>query len=72
MVDEMRPIITSNLAFLFTFNCFKTYLKDLEKGTRVNPNTPMQPQVSQTLQTQQIDPKLLQYMTPEQRKLFGG
>jgi len=51
---------------------FKTYLKDLEKGTRVNPNTPMQPQVSQTPQTQQIDPKLLQYMTPEQRKLFGG
>ena len=29
---------------------FKTYLKDLEKGTRVNPNIPMQPQPSQTPQ----------------------
>ena len=54
---------------------FKTYLKDLEKGTRVNPNMPMQSQPSQapqTPQSQQFDPKLLQYMTPEQRKLFGG
>jgi len=51
-------------------NGFKTYLKDLEKGTRVNPNVPMQSQ--QAPSTPQIDPKLLQYMTPEQRKLFGG
>jgi len=54
---------------------FKTYLKDLEKGTRVNPNMPMQSQPSQAPQApqgQQFDPKLLQYMTPEQRKLFGG
>jgi len=54
-------------------NGFKTYLKDLEKGTRVNPNVPMQSQQTpQTPSTPQIDPKLLQYMTPEQRKLFGG
>jgi hypothetical protein len=54
-------------------NGFKTYLKDLEKGTRVNPNTPMQTPATQTPQNApQIDPKLLQYMTPEQRKLFGG
>ena len=54
---------------------FKTYLKDLEKGTRVNPNMPVQqnaPQAPQSPQGQQFDPKLLQYMTPEQRKLFGG
>ena len=55
-------------------NGFKTYLKDLEKGTRVNPNMPMvnTPQAPQGQQAPQIDPKLLQYMTPEQRKLFGG
>lgn len=54
-------------------NGFKTYLKDLEKGTRVNPNVPMQTPATQTPQNApQIDPKLLQYMTPEQRKLFGG
>jgi hypothetical protein len=29
---------------------FKTYLKDLEKGTRINPNIPMQSQPSQTPQ----------------------
>jgi len=51
---------------------FKTYLKDLEKGTRVNPNMPTQQQAPQGQQAPQIDPKLLQYMTPEQRKLFGG
>jgi hypothetical protein len=36
---------------------------------------PMQSQPLQTPQApqnQQFDPKLLQYMTPEQRKLFGG
>jgi hypothetical protein len=57
------------------FNGFKTYLKDLEKGTRVNPNVPMQPEMPKAPignQTPQIDPKLLQFMTPEQRKLFGG
>jgi len=48
------------------------YLKDLEKGTRVNPNMPTQQQAPQGQQAPQIDPKLLQYMTPEQRKLFGG
>jgi len=56
-------------------NGFKTYLKDLEKGTRVNPNVPMDsqtPKVPTGNQAPQIDPKLLQYMTPEQRKLFGG
>jgi hypothetical protein len=51
---------------------FKSYLKDLEKGTRVNPNMPTQQQAPQGQQAPQIDPKLLQYMTPEQRKLFGG
>jgi hypothetical protein len=58
---------------------FKQYLADLEKGTRVNPNMPMQqtPQMPQAPQNApqnvpQFDPKLLQYMTPEQRKLFGG
>lgn len=56
-------------------NGFKTYLKDLDKGTRVNPNIPMDlqvPKVPTGNQAPQIDPKLLQYMTPEQRKLFGG
>lgn len=39
--------------------------------TGVGPiNLPSQPQ--KTAPTQQIDPKLFQYMTPEQRKLFGG
>ena len=33
---------------------------------------PTQPQTPQGQQTPQIDPKLLQFMTPEQRKLFGG
>ena len=51
-------------------NGFKTYLKDLEKGTRVNPNVPMQSQAPSTPSTPQIDPKLLQYMTPEQQALF--
>jgi len=51
---------------------FKTYLKDKEEGTRANPNIPMQSQAPQAPQAPQIDPKLLQYMTPEQRKLFGG
>jgi hypothetical protein len=54
---------------------FKTYLSDLEKGTRANPNVPMDtqaPKVPTGNQAPQIDPKLLQYMTPEQRKLFGG
>ena len=51
---------------------FKTYLKDKEEGTRANPNIPMQSQAPQGQQAPQIDPKLLQYMTPEQRKLFGG
>lgn len=56
-------------------NGFKTYLKDLEKGTRANPNIPIEsqaPKAPMGTQTPQIDPKLLQYMTPEQRKLFGG
>jgi hypothetical protein len=50
---------------------FKTYLKDKEEGTRMNPNIPLQ-QTPKTPSVQQFDPKLLQYMTPEQRKLFGG
>jgi hypothetical protein len=56
---------------------FKTYLKDLEKGTRVNPNASMQTEMPQALratqtpQTPQFDPKLLQYMTPEQQALFA-
>ena len=51
-------------------NGFKTYLKDLEKGTRVNPNVPMQSQAPSIPLAPQIDPKLLQYMTPEQQALF--
>ena len=50
---------------------FKTYLKDKEEGTRMNPNISLQ-QTPKTPSVQQFDPKLLQYMTPEQRKLFGG
>jgi hypothetical protein len=54
-------------------NGFNKYLNEQEKGTRVNPNMPMQPQMPQAPQNApQFDPKLLQYMTPEQRKLFGG
>jgi hypothetical protein len=54
-------------------NGFNKYLNEQEKGTRVNPNMPMQPQMPQAPQNApQLDPKLLQYMTPEQRKLFGG
>jgi hypothetical protein len=59
-------------------NGFNKYLAEQEKGTRVNPNIPMQTNMPQALRTQQapqtpkVDPKLLEFMTPEQRKLFGG
>jgi hypothetical protein len=51
-------------------NGFNKYLNEQEKGTRVNPNMPMQTQAPQGQPTSQIDPKLLQYMTPEQQALF--
>lgn len=35
-------------------------------------NNPQMPSVSKTNAPTKIDPALLQYMTPEQRKLFGG
>jgi hypothetical protein len=69
-INSFMPAVTDNAQQIENkLNGFKTYLKDLEKGTRVNPNMPMQPEAPKT---PQIDPKLLQYMTPEQRKLFGG
>jgi hypothetical protein len=63
--DDAKTIINK-------FEGFKDYLKDLEKGTRVNPNMPMQTQPTTPTgnQTPQFDPKLLQYMTPEQQALF--
>jgi hypothetical protein len=60
-------------------NGFNKYLNEQEKGTRVNPNIPMQSEMPQALratapqasQIPQFDPKLLQYMTPEQQALFA-
>jgi hypothetical protein len=80
-INSFMPAVTDNAKQIENkLGGFKSYLKDLEKGTRVNPNVPMQSEMSQALrttapqtpQTPQFDPKLLQYMTPEQRKLFGG
>jgi len=56
------------------FDGFKTYLKDLEAGTRQNPNVPnvpKTPQAPSAPKTPTVDPALLQYMTPEQKALFG-
>ena len=72
-INSFMPAVTDNAKQIENkLNGFKTYLGDLEKGTRKNPNMPTQPQTPQGQQTPQIDPKLLQFMTPEQRKLFGG
>jgi hypothetical protein len=54
-------------------NGFNKYLNEQEKGTRVNPNVPMEqqaPKIPVGNQAPQFDPKLLQYMTPEQQALF--
>jgi hypothetical protein len=72
-INSFMPAVTDNAKQIENkLNGFKTYLSDLEKGTRKNPNMPTQQQAPQGQQAPQIDPKLLQYMTPEQRKLFGG
>jgi hypothetical protein len=69
-INSFMPAVTDNAQQIENkLSGFKTYLKDLEKGTRANPNMSMQPEAPKA---PQIDPKLLQYMTPEQRKLFGG
>jgi hypothetical protein len=77
-INSFMPAVTDNAKQIENkLSGFNTYLQDLEKGTRVNPNMPMQSQMPQAPQNApqnapQLDPKLLQYMTPEQRKLFGG
>jgi len=42
-INSFMPAVTDNAQQIENkLNGFKTYLKDLEKGTRVNPNMPMQ------------------------------
>jgi hypothetical protein len=70
-INSFMPAVTDNAKQIENkLSGFKLYLKDLEAGTRVNPNIPMQSQSTQVSQAPQIDPKLLQYMTPEQQALF--
>lgn len=70
-INSFMPAVTDNAKQIENkLNGFKLYLKDLETGTRVNPNIPMQSKPTQAPQAPQIDPKLLQYMTPEQQALF--
>ena len=70
-INSFMPAVTDNAKQIENkLGGFKLYLKDLETGTRVNPNIPMQSQSPKAAQAPQIDPKLLQYMTPEQQALF--
>jgi hypothetical protein len=65
--DDAQTIINK-------FDGFKAYLKDLEAGTRQNPNVsnvPKTPQAPSAPKAPAVDPALLQYMTPEQKALFG-
>lgn len=74
-INSFLPATTDNAdQIIAKLKGFNNYLNDLEKGTRVNPNVPMELQASKLPegnQASQFDPVLLQYMTPEQRALFA-
>ena len=75
-INSFMPAVTDNSTQIENkLKGFKTYLSDLEKGTRMNPNVPSNQNATvmpSAPAKQMVDPTLLQYMTPEQRKLFGG
>jgi hypothetical protein len=51
-INSFMPAVTDNAKQIENkLDGFKSYLKDLEKGTRVNPNMPMQSQIPQGQQT---------------------
>jgi len=53
-INSFMPAVTDNAKQIENkLNGFKSYLKDLEKGTRVNPNVPMQSEMSQALRAPQ-------------------
>lgn len=50
-INSFMPAVTDNAKQIENkLEGFKNYLRDLEKGTRVNPNTAIQPQTPQTPQ----------------------
>jgi hypothetical protein len=71
-INSFMPAVTDNAKQIENkLTGFQSYLKDLEKGTRVNPNISMT-NAPKAPPAPKLDPKLLEFMTPEQRKLFGG
>ena len=63
---EQQADDLSKQADIIVGNVYKTHNRPVPAGLGA------QSQPTQGQQAPQIDPKLLQYMTPEQRKLFGG
>jgi hypothetical protein len=61
-INSFMPAVTDNSKQIENkLNGFKTYLKDLESGTRINPNVPMQPQGSVQVSPASQGPRVVDF-----------
>ena len=61
-INSFMPAVTDNSKQIENkLDGFKTYLKDLESGTRINPNVPMQPQGSVQVSPASQGPRVVDF-----------